>query len=87
MGVGADLYMYVVVVQKFTFAISSPDEFLLPFARIIRGVDFNIFLGGVGSRARLRSVWALGCHSFEISSKVVISFLVAMDLVVRLLKY
>ena len=28
MGVGADLYMYVVVVQKFTFAISSPDEFL-----------------------------------------------------------
>jgi len=31
MGVGADLYMYVVVVQKFTFAISSPDEFLLNF--------------------------------------------------------
>jgi len=29
MGVGARLYMYVVVVQKFTFAISSPDEFLL----------------------------------------------------------
>jgi len=28
MGVGARLYMYVVVVQKFTFAISSPDEFL-----------------------------------------------------------
>jgi len=28
MGVGADLYMYVVVVQKFTFAISSADEFL-----------------------------------------------------------
>jgi len=28
MGVGAGLYMYVVVVQKFTFAISSPDEFL-----------------------------------------------------------
>jgi len=27
MGVGAGLYMYVVVVQKFTFAISS-DEFL-----------------------------------------------------------
>jgi len=27
-GVGAGLYMYVVVVQKFTFAISSPDEFL-----------------------------------------------------------
>jgi len=29
MGIGAGLYMYVVVVQKFTFAISSPDEFLL----------------------------------------------------------
>jgi len=28
MGVGAGLYMYAVVVQKFTFAISSPDEFL-----------------------------------------------------------
>jgi len=28
MGVGAGLYMYVVVVQKFTFAISAPDEFL-----------------------------------------------------------
>jgi len=30
MGVGAGPYMYVVVVQKFTFAISSPDEFLFP---------------------------------------------------------
>jgi len=28
MSVGAGLYMYVVVVQKLTFAISSPDEFL-----------------------------------------------------------
>jgi len=28
MGVGAGFSMYVVVVQKFTFAISSPDEFL-----------------------------------------------------------
>jgi len=28
MGVGAGLYMYDVVVKKFTFAISSPDEFL-----------------------------------------------------------
>jgi len=30
-GVGAGLYMYVVVVQKFTFAVSSPDEFLYVF--------------------------------------------------------
>jgi len=29
MGVGAGLYMYDVVVKKFMFAISSPDEFLL----------------------------------------------------------
>ena len=28
-GVGAGLYMYDVVVKKFTFAISFPDEFLL----------------------------------------------------------
>jgi len=31
MGVGAGLYLYDVVVKEFTFAISSPDEFLLPF--------------------------------------------------------
>jgi len=29
MGVGTGLYVYDVVVKKFTFAISSPDEFLL----------------------------------------------------------
>jgi len=29
MGVGAGLYVSDVVVKKFTFAISSPDEFLL----------------------------------------------------------
>jgi len=28
MDVGAGLYMYDVVAKKFTFAISSPDEFL-----------------------------------------------------------
>jgi len=33
MGVGAGLYMYVVVVQKFTFAISSSDEFLFCIGR------------------------------------------------------
>jgi len=37
-GVGAGLSMYVVVVQKFTFAISSPDEFLfqLSYVNLIR---------------------------------------------------
>jgi len=29
MGVGAGFYMYHVVVKKFTFAISSVDEFVL----------------------------------------------------------
>ena len=33
MGVGAGLYMYVVVVQKFTFVISFPDEFLFFITR------------------------------------------------------
>jgi len=31
MGVGAGFYMYDVVVKKFTFAISSPDKFLLSY--------------------------------------------------------
>jgi len=35
MNVGASLYMYDVVVKKFTFAISSPDEFLFHFKRDI----------------------------------------------------
>jgi len=35
MGVGAGLYMYDVVVKKFTFAISSPDEFLFVFGFFI----------------------------------------------------
>jgi len=28
MGIGDGIYMYDIVVRKFTFAISSPDEFL-----------------------------------------------------------
>jgi len=32
MGVGAGFYMYDVVVNKFTFAISSPGVFLLAWA-------------------------------------------------------
>jgi len=34
MGVGAGIYMYDVVVKKFTFAISSPDEFLVVQAEL-----------------------------------------------------
>ena len=35
MGVGAGLYMYDAVVKKFTFVISSPDEFLFTTGRKI----------------------------------------------------
>jgi len=35
MGVDAGLYMYDVVVKKFTFPISSPDEFLLRLSSVI----------------------------------------------------
>jgi len=38
MGVGASLYVYDVVVQKFTFAISSPDKFLLGLCKWVKGV-------------------------------------------------
>ena len=41
MDVGAGLYMYDVVVKKFTFAISSPGEFL-----------YKWFLANVNSRSR-----------------------------------
>jgi len=42
MGVGAGLHMYDVVVKKFTFAISSPDEFLLRLSSVI--VSFGLLL-------------------------------------------
>jgi len=39
MGVGAGLYVYDVVVKKFTFAISSPDEFLYRlWCLVLKGV-------------------------------------------------
>jgi len=51
MGVDTGLYMYDVVVKKFTFAISSPDEFLVSHSARIspnkRGVpQFNALAGG-----------------------------------------
>ena len=54
MGVGAGLYMYVhvVVVQKFTFAISSPDEFLFYLLPLTcykaKRVKSHFLLEGVG---------------------------------------
>ena len=37
MGVGTGVYMYDVVVKEFTFAVSSPDEFLVfaPFKKVL----------------------------------------------------
>jgi len=35
--------MYVVVVQKFTFAISSPDEFLFVYAKRLCYTHNNVF--------------------------------------------
>jgi len=34
MGVGTGLYMYDIVVKKFTFVISSPDEFFSFLANV-----------------------------------------------------
>ena len=39
MGVGAGLYMYDVVVKKFTFAMSSPDEFLFSMESVLSTVS------------------------------------------------
>jgi len=43
MGVGAGLYIYDVVVKKFTFAISSPDEFLFTFDQVIT-IFYNMWI-------------------------------------------
>ena len=50
MGVGAGLYMYVVVVQKFAFAISSPDEFLFMVALCNRETIYIFMLWFVYGR-------------------------------------
>ena len=57
MGVG--LYMYVVVVQKFTFAISSPDEFLLQLCK--RCTSYSIALCLSVCLSFCPSVCLLGC--------------------------
>jgi len=44
MGIGAGLYMFDVVVKKFTFAILSPDEFLHKRSPKNYWVDFNQIL-------------------------------------------
>ena len=44
MGVGAGVYMYIVVVQKFTFAISSPDEFLFLEQSIVQSLRVRLLI-------------------------------------------
>jgi len=44
MGIGAGLYTYDVVVEKFTLAISSPDEFLLIILTLYLLVQFSRIL-------------------------------------------
>jgi len=41
-GIGTGLYMYSVVVSKFTFAILSPDEFLVQILLISRQYSVEV---------------------------------------------
>jgi len=50
MGVGAGLYMYVVVVQKFTFAISSPDDRVLVLYRLQTLIDLQNWTSKFGNK-------------------------------------
>ena len=70
MGVGAGLYMYVVVVQKFTFAISSPDEFLFFFRKKLSRLEHVLFLKVPFAsyfRKRLSKENLLVCHYLMLS--------------------
>ena len=44
MGIDAGLYMYNIVVEKFTFAISSADEFLVIIMSSERSVNTDTVL-------------------------------------------
>jgi len=46
MGVSAGLYMYDVVIKKFTFAISSPDEFLFFICARLYNFVLTLVFGG-----------------------------------------
>ena len=54
MGVGAGLYMYDIVVKKFTFAISSPDEFLFSLSWTRGTHSWQIFDWNAAERICLR---------------------------------
>jgi len=75
MGVGAGLYMYDVVVKKFTFAISSPDEFLFLYrcwlilgalSRFVFSCNFYVYLiAGKQFRSDLRTLFSR-CSSLRV---------------------
>jgi len=73
MGVGAGVYMCVVVVQKFTFAISSPDEFLFMVGIEENGEETNKRLSCLRGIAR-RTV------STEYFVVLIISYVSAIEL-------
>jgi len=50
MGVGTGLYMYDVVVKKFMFTVSSPDEFLLAFCAQNAIFPFSVSIFRVSCR-------------------------------------
>ena len=62
MGVGAGLSMYVVVVQKFTFVISSSDEFLFIILGLKIGNKKAFF--GRGASCCLHEVTSLCIKQF-----------------------
>ena len=57
MGVGGGLYMYDVVVKKFTFAISSPDEFLVLLHDMTIYNHANLILDFTNSRSKQNLAW------------------------------
>jgi len=65
MGVGAGLYMYVVVVQRLTFAISSPDELLFLFPEQDRS-----YAAATGTKTipYIRAFFALQCFYHQVLS-------------------
>ena len=67
MGVGAGLSMYVVVVQKFTFAISSPDEFLSFFWRHLRDRELSSPRVGVSASCPVKAKLHYASYSSELT--------------------
>jgi len=65
MGVRAGLYMYDVAVKRFTFTVSSPDEFLSLFVNQISRERLN----GYVPNSQGRHVWSLTQTSLNVKVK------------------